>query len=156
MSIILKESDDGTKQQVIKKVKEFDKNIDDALKQKLDEVWDKILWDAIMECPIITGTLASTIRVVEGAFGGLMGGHVAGRMVFDRTITAGDETVTNPRSGQPCIYAQWVHDGFIHPRSGRFIAGNPFLEIALERNFPELEKAIEEAFKEREKIFGED
>lgn len=155
MSVILKESDDGTKQKVVKKIEEYDKKLDDTLRQKLDKVWDKVLWDAIMECPIITGTLASTIRIVEGAFGGLMGGHIAGRMVFDRTITAGDETVTKP-DGSPCIYAQWVHDGFIHPRSGRLTRATPFLEIALERNFAELEKAINEAFGERDKVFGED
>lgn len=155
MSIILKESDAGTKQKVVKKLSEYDKKVDETLRQKLDKVWDKVLWDAIMECPIVTATLASTIRIVEGAFGGLMGGHVAGRMVFDRTITAGDEAVTKP-DGSPCIYAQWVHDGFIHPRSGRWVAGNPFLEIALERNFAEIESAIEEAFSERDKVFGED
>lgn len=155
MSVILKESDEGTKGQVIKKVKEYDKKLDATLKQKLDVVWDKVLWDAIMECPVITGTLASTVRIVEGAFGGLMGSHIAGRMIFDRTITAGDETITKP-DGSPCIYAQWVHDGYIHPRSGKWIAGNPFLEIALEKNFAELEKAINEAFKERNTEFGED
>lgn len=155
MSVILVESDEGTKQKVMRKVEEYDKKIDDALRQKLDKVWDKVLWDAIMECPIVTATLASTIRIVEGAFGGLMGGHIAGRMVFDRTITAGDEMVTKP-DGTPCIYAQWVHDGYVHPKSGRFVVGHPFLEIALEMNMPELEKAIEEAFNERDKIFGED
>jgi len=149
------ESDGGTKKKVRQKMKELSKKIEKDLRAELDAIWDKILGDAIAECPKITGTLASTIKIVEGAFGGMMGSHIAGRMVFDKTITAGDEMITKP-TGEPCIYAQWVHDGFIHWKSGRYVAGHPFLEIAIERNMAELEEAIEKAMKDSGKWFGED
>jgi len=155
MSIIISETDNGTKAQTRRKLKEIDETIDKELRDALERVWDKILWDAILECPIVTATLVSTIKIVEGAFGGLMGHHIAGRSVFDKTITAGDEAVTKP-DGTPCIYAQWVHDGFTHPKSGRWVAGQPFLEIALEKNMPELEMAIKKVMDAMEKRYGED
>ena len=149
------ESDNGTKRKVREKLKKLDKKIEKSLITELDAIWNKILGDAITECPKITGTLASTIRIVEGAFGGMMGSHIAGRMIFNKTITAGDEMITKP-SGEPCVYAQWVHDGFIHWKSGRWIVGHPFLDIAIERNMAELEEAIEKAMKNSGKWFGED
>lgn len=156
MSIVLSETDNGTKREVVEALKKYDKKLSKTVADRLEQVWDQILWDAIMECPIVTGTLVSTIKIVEGAFGDMMGTHIAARTVFDRSIVAGDETIINPRTGQPCIYAQWVHDGHSQSGTGRWIAGHPFLEIALDMNMAELETAIEAAMKEMEQTFGED
>lgn len=155
MSVGLIESDGGTKLLAIKKLGEVDRDLDKELRRRLDEVWDKILMDAISECPILSGALASTIAIVEGAFGGVMGG-VVGRMVFEKTIVAGDDAITNDRGTPTSHYASSVHDGYIHWKSGVFIAGHPFLDIAIDRNWDELERAINEAMKALGERFGED
>jgi hypothetical protein len=155
VSIGIIESDNGTKLGTIKKLQELDENMNEELRRRLEEVWDKILMDAISECPMESGALASTIRIVEGAFGGMMGG-IVGRMVFEKSITAGDETVMNPKGTPTSHYASSVHDGYTHWKSGRWIAGYPFLDIAIDKNFDELERAIEEAMKTLGKKFGED
>jgi len=154
MSIQITEDDNGTKRLTINKLKKVSKRLTPELRAELDQVWDNVLMDAIGECPILSGALASTIRIVEGAFGGMMGG-VVGRMVFDRSITAGDETILNPRGVPTSHYASSVHDGYTHPRSGNWIAGYPFLEIALDRNMADLERAINRVLKSLGEKFGD-
>lgn len=154
MSVQLSETDSGTKRLAINKLAETSKRITPELREELERVWDRILMDAIGECPRISGALASTIRIVEGSFGGMMGG-IAERMVFDRTIIAGDETISNPRGTPTSHYAKSVHDGYTHWKSGRWVTGYPFLEIALDKNMPDLERAIEKVLKSLGEKFGE-
>lgn len=154
------EDDGGTKKRVIDDIVWVQDSLIEEAQSRLDEVWDKILETAIMLCPFDTGTLMTTIRIEkgygatseEGAFvdsfttsasGGE--GGTKSVIVYDSTITAGDETVINTRTGQPCIYAGWVHDGH-YDKAGKWVNGVPFLEEAIEENSAELDAALNAVF----------
>jgi len=156
MSIVLVETDNGTKQLTIDKLKELRRKIPIEFEKALDMVWDKIFFTAIMLCPVDTGTLMSTIKVERG--GGVMSGgfsNIRAITIFDSTIIAGDERVVNPKSGKPCIYATWVHDGHFD-RGGKWIPAQPFLTDALKAHEAELEEAIKNVQKALEENFGRD
>lgn len=140
------ESDDGTKAECQKKLERFQEQLPEEIRKKLNAVWEKIWMDAIMLCPIETGALAASIKIIEGGIGGLMGG-IAALAVYDKTIVAGDITVENPKTGIPTSeYALLVHDG--HPtKGGGFVPANPFLLDALRMNEAELMEAVDEAMK---------
>lgn len=156
---VVSEDDNGTKKKVIDDISEAQQKLIEEAQSKLDEVWMKILETAIMLCPIDTGTLVQTIRLEqgsgvtseEGAFVESYstptgaGGSDKSIIIYDSTITAGDETVINPRTGQPCIYASWVHDGH-YDRAGKWVEGIPFLEEAIEEHSAELDEAMNAMF----------
>lgn len=145
------ESDNGGKtrtQQALKKVQE---DLPEKIRARLNAVWDKIWNDAIMLCPVETGALASSIKVIEG---GMLGesGLIKAFTIFDKTIMAGDIIIVNPRSGMPTSeYALLVHDG--HPtKSGGSVPAQPFLTDALAMNETELMAAVDDAMK----LIGQD
>lgn len=140
------ESDNGTKAECRKKLEKFQETLPEEIRKRLDMVWDKIWNDAIMLCPIETGALAASIKVIEGGMGGFLGGIVA-FPIYDKTIVAGDIAVTNPKTNIPTSeYALLVHDG--HPtKGGGFVSANPFLLDALRMNEAELMEAVDEAMK---------
>ena len=141
------------KKQVIKYLDKARQELPEKIKDELEQIWQDILDDAKRLCPVDTGTLRSTIRIADMT--GIMSGfspHIKGVQVFHKAIVAGDYTVINPKTGRPCIYAVWVHDGH-RLRDGRFWAGVPFLTEAFMRNEKRLMKAIDKALKA---VFGKE
>ncbi len=145
----IEEDDDGTKQGIVDSLNETNEKLIEEAQEKLSAVWQKILDTAIMLCPIDTGTLQSTIRLIEGdstpegaSYTPEGGGGEKAVTIFNGTIIAGDENITKP-DGSPCIYAEWVHDGHFD-RSGRWVEGQPFLEEAILEHEAELDEAINE------------
>jgi len=146
MSVALEETEKG-KAEIRDSLDKYRKELGrgTVIKRKLDEVIDRIVEDAILGCPKDTGTLASTIKAVEGA-SGIFGAGIKGFTVYDKSIVAGDPSVTNPKTGRPCIYAPLVHDGHA-TKSGGWYAGSPFLSDAIMAHEDEVERAVDEALK---------
>lgn len=156
MSVIIRESDGGTKRKVIEKTKEIPKNISEDLEKALDEIWDKIFQQAIMDCPFDTGALMSSIQITKGSTSGLAGGAIKEVTVFDSTISAGDPAIINPKSGMPTSeYARFVHDGHFS-QAGHWVPEQPFLENAVAMYEQELNDAIERVMKAMQEKFGSD
>lgn len=153
MSVELTEKAVG-KEELISTLERYRKELDDGtvVRQKLNMLIDKIVDEAIARCPKVTGTLASTIRAVQGA-AGLFGGGMKAFSIYDMSIVAGDPSVINPKSGRPCNYAEWVHDG--HPtKSGGFVVGQPFLTEAMMMYENEIDRVVDEALKKIGKMSG--
>ena len=148
MSVIVEESDGGSKKDTKKALKKLKKAFDDGkeIAKELNKIWQKVKVDAITLCPKETGTLASTIRVTRLPLGMMTGSwsRIKEVTIFNKSIIAGDITKINPKSKKPCDYATWVHDGH-KMRDGRMYAGVPFLTMAIARHEAELEKAINRA-----------
>jgi len=146
MSVIVSESDGGTKKEAKKALKKLKKAFDEGkeLGRELNKIWDKIKVDAIGLCPKETGTLASTIRTTRLPLGMMTGSwsRIKEVTIFNKSIIAGDITKINPKSKRPCDYATWVHDGH-RMRDGKIYAGVPFLTMALAQNEAELNKVID-------------
>jgi hypothetical protein len=160
MVIIISETDDGTKMKTKYEIEKFSRKLPEEIRAELEEIWDKIWMEAINLCPIDTGALASSIKVLEGAsetLGGMGGGNVktvtagpslSGELVFDRTIMAGDEIIINPKTGKStAVYASLVHDGHMM-RDGTFWHGVPFLTEAVAKYEGELMAAVDKAIQE--------
>lgn len=149
--VAITESDNGTKRAAMAALIRLKRDIDDGrdFRTELDIVWQKIKRDAEAMCPKgdDSGLLASTIRVTKVPMGRIVGNwsRIKDITLFDRSIIAGDITKTT-KSGRPCDYAAWVHDGH-KMKDGRMYAGIPFLTQALAQNEQELNKAIERALK---------
>jgi len=107
----LQETDSGTKDMVKYSLTKGQREMIDKWYDSLTEIWDKILEEAIMECPIDTGTLVSTIRIVDNA-GPPFGGQKA-ITIYDTSIVAGDPFVINPKTGRPCDYACFTENNFV-------------------------------------------
>jgi len=156
---VVSEDDAGTKQALKEHIEGLQDKLIEEAQSKLDAVWDKIFQSAIMLCPIDTATLVGTIKIEkgygatteEGAFtdsftsATAAGGSTKSVIVYDSTITAGDENKINPKTGQPCIYAGWVHDGH-YSTTGKWVEGVPFLEMAIFENSAELDDALNAVF----------
>ncbi len=145
----IEEDDAGTKQGVIDNVNQINDKLIEEAQAKLQAVWQKILDTAIMLCPVDTGTLQGTVRLIEGdstpegaSYTPEGGGGEKAVTIYDSTIIAGDENVTKP-DGSPCVYAEWVHDGHFS-KSGRWIEAQPFLEDAILEHEDELDEAIDD------------
>jgi hypothetical protein len=155
MSVVITESDNGTKGRVKQTLRDISTELPAQVAQELEDVWNRIWMDAIDLCPKKTGALAASINVISGGIGvgGGLGQERTARSpisnwIFDRTIVAGDETVINPETGKTTAeYAEWVHDGHIM-RDGTFWEGVPFLTQALMAHEAELEAAVAKAMKE--------
>jgi hypothetical protein len=116
--------------------------MNEAVAEELDSVWQQIKEMAIELCPKDTGALASSIKL--GSEGG-QGVVLAGNEFYGDTISAGEDNIVNPKSGAPTSsYAIAVHDGHLL-RNGQFWEGTPFLEDALDAFASELELAVNRA-----------
>lgn len=151
MAVALEEDDAGTKNAVKNEISKVQGKLIEAAQAELSEVWMRILEDAILDCPFETGTLMGTVRLIdEGGTGtdeGISyspegGGGEKAVSVYDSTIVAGDASVTKP-NGEPCIYAEWVHDGSFNVRTQRMNIAQPWLENAVDKHADELDAAIE-------------
>jgi len=151
MSVLIQEGPEGerTKRALIDSLGKLRRDFEEGnkIRNNLDEVIDKIVEMAIDECPKDTGTLASTIKAIDGSLGGIFGGGIKSLTVFNKTIMAGDVTKINPKTGKPCDYASLVHDGHT-TKSGGFWGGIPFLTNAMMAYEDEIEAAIDRALKE--------
>ena len=151
MAVVLEEDDAGTKGALLENLGETQETLIETAYAKLDEVWQAILEDAIMSCPFDTGTLMSTIRLEEGGTGteeGIgytpQGTGEKAISIYDSTIVAGDPNAWNSKKNEPCIYAEWVHDGSYNVRTKKMNEPNPWLEEAIEKHEAELDAAIED------------
>lgn len=157
MAVVIQESDNGTKQEVMETIGNIERELPQEIADELSRIWYEIWMDAIEFCSktMDTGALASSINVIEGGMvvqGGMGLSRTPrqpiGNWIFDRSIIAGDVTVINPKTGKPTsLYAEWVHDGHMM-RDGTFWEGNPFLQDALDAHEAELDMAVERAMKE--------
>jgi hypothetical protein len=149
MSFETSEDDDGTKTALIEWAQEAPSEVD-KLRDRLGDVWDKILEEAIMTCPIDTGTLMSTIKLIDNSgaeaddsFAGASYTAADGPSgnktvtVYDCSIQAGDENAFR-KPKEPCIYAQWVHDGHGN------VPARPWLAEAVDKYADELDAAIDD------------
>ena len=144
-----------SKKEVMKDLDKFRKDIPEETKRELEKILKKIKADAFDYCPKDTWTLARTIRWVKSpSLRSIVREHEKALVILDKALIAGDPTKINPKSGKPCIYARWVHDGH-RLRNGEFWVGKPFLAWALTENEIELRKAIDKALKKLGKKFSE-
>jgi hypothetical protein len=138
--ISISETDNGTKQNVIRTLEEIRDNLEPAIAQELEAVMQKVLETAIELCPKDTGSLASSISLESGT---IESGDFYGCSIF-----AGNEGIVNPVTGKPTSeYAQLVHDGHVL-RDGTIYEGVPFLTEALMMYEDELESAVSRALSE--------
>ena len=137
----------------------FTKNISGAspeIEQELQRVWQKIKGEAVSMCPKDTGSLASTIRIVDSKSIDEIGGAPNKSItMFDRAIIAGDEMKTNPKTKGPVNYALFVHDGYMR-HDGAMYMGTPYLSIPLAINEEELVAAIDRALVKLGKTYETD
>jgi hypothetical protein len=156
MVVAVQESDHGTKKKLEDALKRTKRKIDEGkeIREELNKILRKIRDDARIFVPKDTWTLHDTIRV-SSVPTGILGGFskIKTVQIFDRAIIAGDVTKINPKTGRPCDYAMWVHDGHRMP-DGKFYAGVPFLTMALAKNSQELDNAIDRALKKLGKDFS--
>lgn len=165
MAFVLTETDLGTKRAT---KKALDRPFSDPSEWERvwDEFWMKVKETAHVLVPKDTGSLDTTIRVVDTeeieqhrqapTFGASSFIMSARREVFtdNRAIIAGDPAVINPKTGQPVTYAQAVHDGHF-TRGGSWVAGIPFLSEAIAMNMPWLDIELRNYVDRELKKFGE-
>jgi len=145
----LTETDDGTKEGAIDDAKTYNKKLQKKFAQAMDAWWEDVKMTAIALCPVDTGTLASTIRIVVQAPSGEsyeVSAGAEGHPEIVQMIVAGGLLV-NPKTGRICDYAQVVHDGY--PEEGR--EPNPFLTSAIMLNMGELETILNNLLSEAER-----
>jgi len=117
-------------------------------RDELIEWWERVKETAKKLCPVDTGTLRRSIRVVRLAEANI--GLYAEKAVFasplvNRMIVAGGSAYINPKTKRPCDYATYVHDGHRIP-SGGFVPPRPFLTDAVNLHLPELERILDKIF----------
>jgi hypothetical protein len=145
----IEEDDAGTKRGIIDNLEETKEKLIEEAQSRLSDVWQKIFDTAFMLCPVESGTLQSTIELIEGdstsegaSYTPEGGGGEKAVTIYNSTIIAGNAGITKP-DGTPCIYAEWVHDGHFN-RGGTWVEGQPFLEDAILEHEAELDQAINE------------
>jgi hypothetical protein len=117
---------------------------DPEIEMQLQRAWNKVKMDAVYACPKDTGTLAGTIRIIRSEEVDEMSSINKSITMFDRAIIAGDLMKINPKSHEPCNYAQIVHDGYMR-KDGAVYIGVPFLTYALALNSEAIVDAIDKA-----------
>lgn len=149
--IVLKETDNGTKSRLQSDLKEFHEKFNDEVRSALEDVWDKIYEEAVVNCPVDTMSLVGTIKLVTGD---VLGQQVSNSTIigsgmsmtlFNGTILVGDDAVINPKNNIPTSwYAIWVHDGHFN-RDGVWVEGQPFLSDAFDKYEAELNAVMAKA-----------
>jgi len=129
-AIKLEETPKGTKRAAKKAIKKILKGSPEQFKRKMKRYVRKVKRDAKRFCPVDTGTLQTSIRLVsmedipKGSF------EVARDVTLTHQIIAGGPPFINPNTKHVVDYAQAVHDGV--PSKG--IPPTPFLTDALAVN----------------------
>lgn len=146
MSMVLDETDFGGKAKIKKKVSEVNDNIKEGLKDRLEIWWREVLNDAIALCPVESGALQSSIRIVDASYAPEQFQAVGetGSELIDSIIIAGSSALNN--DGVPCWqYALAVHDGHVMRDGKSIYVGVPFLANALLIHEAELEAILADA-----------
>jgi hypothetical protein len=126
-------------------------NINEEVAAACEEVWQKIKDAACDLCPVDTGSLRSSIALGSEGGSGTIQASEANEFYSD-TISAGDPSIVNPKSGKGTDeYAIYIHDGHMM-RDGTFYEGEPFLEDALMLYEDELIEAVNRALND---LFGD-
>jgi len=138
--IKIEETDKGTKRAAKKAIKKILKGSPEQFKRKMKRYVRRVRRDAKRFCPVDTGALQSSIRLVsmedipKGSF-------VAARdITLTHQIIAGGPPYINPNTKRIVNYAQAVHDGV--PSKG--IPPTPFLIDALAVNKQYYDLAVKE------------
>jgi hypothetical protein len=149
--IDVKVSDYGSSDNVLKDIKTINMKIEKEAKRALTRVWNDVYKEAISMCPVDTGTLVSSIKLVVSRSNDFnIGGElkestfaISGKSasVFNGMIIAGDDKKMNPKNRMTSSqYCSIVHDGAYH--NGTWVDGVPFLTMALEKYASKIEKAV--------------
>lgn len=158
MSIVITETDMGTKKKTLKAIARTYSVVNSVSRKKWDEWWNQVLHDAIELCPKLTGALSRTIRIEN--IGTLTMPYTAESYVgiqetnelVDKMIVAGGEI--DMVTGVYVDYAEAVHDGYVSS-GGNWIQGRPFLTQAIDMNLPSLNRKNEEIMNEMGKAWSE-
>lgn len=137
----------------------------ERFREAIDEWWEKVRDLAKTLCRDMgvwdTGTLHDTIRIISGGtelgigYGGYYEVVVSPTDIqVDRMLIAGGMLI-NPKTGRICDYAEAVHDGHF-TKSGTYVAGRPFLSMALDLAEPELRLILNKFMDEQEKEWMRD
>jgi len=159
MSVVLIETDLGTKDKCKKALARVQNTLNRKGKRGWNEWWNQVLADAIVECPKIFGSLSRTIRTEN--IGSPQESFVAESYVYikdkqellNKMIVAGGEI--DMITGVNVNYAQAVHDGHVST-GGNWVAANPFLERAIEMNLPVLDAKNQQILKSAGDAWEED
>ncbi len=164
MPFVIFEDDLGTKKRTRKALDNMFRKRG-PWKRVWDNFWKKVESDAKAFCPVRTGALWSTVKVIDIGETGDIGAPEFQKISVimpaqdiqkdTRAIVAGDISVINPESGKPVTYAQAVHDGYMS-RTGTWVAGNPFLDMSININLPYLNDLIDRYIDEEFREFSRD
>ena len=158
---------DQSEARAMNATRKMDAHAQQEFSKDIDDWWLQVLAVAQEECPVgtsestktkgyIGGTLRDTIRIVyeapQGSFFEVV--RSPETISVDRMITAGGILI-NPNTGNICDYAQAVHEGHI-TSGGGFVSGRPFLDIAIDRMMPELDRIMSNFTRELGDIWERD
>ena len=136
--IKLEETDKGTKQAAKKAIKAITIKSPEQFKRRMARYVKKVREDARRFCPVDTGALQSSIRLVS--MENIPKGHfeAARDITLTHQIVAGGLPFFNPNTKRVVDYGQAVHDGV--PSKG--IPPTPFLSDAIAVNKPYFDATI--------------
>ena len=159
MSVVIHETDFGTKGRAQLKLQELYKNNPKVFDQIVYKFWQKVYFYALKACPKDTGALAASIRLKR------IGSIVDQTKVYkvaiksndnvasEWIITAGGEGIINPRHKKEVDYARAIHDGY--RRGNKWIKGRPFLTQAFNKALKEMPFYLAEYGKWAEETWAE-
>jgi hypothetical protein len=143
----IEETDYGSKGRAIAATKQFPVVLSGEARWRLRVWWEKVLETARLLCPIGTGTLMATGRIVDKASPDVGGSFEVARSINDELISSMivfGGILVNPISGRICDYAQAVHDGHFTV-NGRWIPPQQFVTDAMNLHMMELDQILGEA-----------
>lgn len=136
------ESDRGSKQRAISAGARVARRGAEVYQREFLHWLSKVVMLAKRYCPVDTGTLAKTIRIVTkaptGVYFEVIRDPLQNKIDVTALITAGGWLV-NPKTGRICDYAEAVHDGHV-TRGGGYYFGVPFMTMAIDQCTPELDR----------------
>lgn len=145
MVVAVTETDKGSKQRAIRATVETAKVGATASQQEMLRWLNRVVMIAKQLCPVDTGTLARTIRIVTqaptGGFFEVTKDPLSNQIGVTALITAGGWMI-NPKTGRICDYAQLVHDGGPTSRGAGYRAGIPFLTMAIDQSESEYQQMV--------------
>jgi len=175
MSARIEEYDFGTKAATRRKIQEMQDTAPMKFDRAVYKWWFKVYQTALQECPVDTGALRASIRIQRGETepqGKFVVGRTADYASTSYYIAAGGGGVINPKHKREVDYAQAVHDGYYTGGTklatvegfktkksvgiGRWMAGDPFLDRAIQMNEGEFWKIMGEFMDDKQKQWSED
>lgn len=144
MVVIVRETDSGSKKRAMQATYRTAHAGATTTQNEMLKWLSKVVMLAKSLCPVETGTLARTIRIVTqaptGGFFEVVKNPLENKIGVTALITAGGWLV-NPKTGFICDYAQAVHDGHL-TRGGGYYAGVPFLTMAIDASEAEYQEMV--------------